>query len=232
MVKEMIYAIADLHLDHTGEKCMSVFGKSWYDYENKIFTNWNEIVKADDTVLIPGDISWGLKLENAYSDLVRIEELPGKKIILKGNHDYWWQSLKKLRSLGFKTIEFLQNNSYYIEEHNIIGARGWLSRDNPEFTEEDEVVFKRELIRLKLSLDSIKKDGDIIAILHYPPFNKDKKPNEFSEILEQYGAKICLYGHLHSEGLSGVVEGIINGIEYKCISSDYLNFKPILIKGE
>lgn len=227
----MIYGIADLHLDHTGAKCMSVFGKSWHDYENKIFNNWVELVKEDDTVLVPGDISWGLKLEDAYEDLLRLDRLPGKKIILKGNHDYWWQSLKKLKSLNLKSIEFLQNNSFVVENYNIAGTRGWCSRDSAEFNDGDEVVYKRELIRLKLSLDSIKNNYPIIVILHYPPFNRDRTLNEFGKILEEYRVNTCLYGHLHSEGLSSVVEGIINSIEYRCISSDYLSFRPIIVKG-
>ncbi len=228
----MIYGIADLHLDHTGGKCMSVFGKSWHDYENKIFDNWLALIKDADTVLIPGDISWGLKLEDALEDLIRIDRLPGKKIILKGNHDYWWQSLKKLKNLGLESIEFLQNNSYHVENYNIAGTRGWCSRDSSEFNEGDEVVYKRELIRLRLSLDSIKNNDPIIAMLHYPPFNRDRTLNEFGKILEEYKVSTCIYGHLHSEGLSAVVEGIINSIEYRCISSDYLAFKPILVKGD
>lgn len=227
----MIYGISDLHLDYTEDKSMEIFGANWYNYQNRIFENWREIVKEDDLVLIPGDISWGLKLNDALPDLEKIENLPGKKILLKGNHDYWWKSLNKLNSLDFKTIEFLQNNSFTHENYNIAGTRSWSSRDSSGFTKDDEAIFKRELIRLELSLDTIKNDLETIVILHYPPFNKQGLPNEMGEILNKYdNISTCLYGHLHSDGLASVVEGEIDGITYKCLSADYIDFVPQLIK--
>lgn len=150
----MIYAIADLHLDYTEEKSMEVFGSAWKNYQDKIFRNWNKIVGKNDTVLIPGDISWAMNIEDAYVDLKKIDKLNGKKIMLKGNHDYWWQSLKKLNDLELNTIEFLQNNSFNIEGYDICGTRGWISRDNSEFTDHDEKIFKRELQRFSSFLTS------------------------------------------------------------------------------
>ncbi|MDO5717895.1 MAG: metallophosphoesterase [Tissierellia bacterium] len=225
----MIYGISDLHLDHTGSKSMEVFGEAWKDYENRIFTNWKDMISDDDIVLIPGDISWAMKIDDVIYDLKRIDSLPGTKILLKGNHDYWWQSLKKLKSLRLESLLFLQNNSYFLGGYNIVGSRAWLARDNSSFTEEDEPIFKRELIRLKLSLDSISDEAPIIAMLHYPPFDRYKNPNEFGQLLKEYDVEKCIYGHLHSEGLSAVVEGQIDGIEYTCLSADYIDFKPVLI---
>ncbi len=137
----MIFALADLHLDITKEKDMSVFGGNWENYEEKIFSSWNKYVSKDDFVLIPGDISWAMKLEEAYLDLKRIDELNGTKLILKGNHDYWWTSLKKNDDLNLKTIYFLQNNSYIFEKTLIVGTRSWESRDTIGFTEDDEKIF-------------------------------------------------------------------------------------------
>ena len=183
----MIFAIADLHLDITKEKDMSVFGGNWDNYEEKIFGNWNKNIKEDDLVLIPGDISWAMKLEDAKLDLDRIEKLNGTKIILKGNHDFWWTSLSKLNRLDYKSIYFLQNNSYRYKDTLIVGTRGWDSRDSIGFNDQDEKIFQRELIRLEISInDAINKNKDydeIIAIMHYPPFDRKYLPNEFEEIL-------------------------------------------------
>lgn len=222
----MIYAIGDLHLDYTEEKSMEVFGKSWLNYQEKIFNNWNKIVNSDDTVLIVGDISWAMNIEDAYIDLKKIDELNGKKIMLKGNHDYWWSSLKKLNELDLKSIKFLQNNSFFEQGYEICGTRGWISRDNSEFTEHDEKIFKRELQRLKNSLDSSKTNNKKIVILHYPPLNSDKSLNEFFGICKEYQVECVLYGHLHGPGHKQIFEGIVDGIEIKCVAGDYINFLP------
>lgn len=226
----MIYGISDLHLDVTGQKSMEVFGPAWEDYENRIKENWLRRVTSEDLVLIPGDISWALKLNEAYRDLIRIDKLPGKKIFLKGNHDYWWKSLNKIKQLGLESSYFLQNNSYFYGGYNIAGSRGWMPRDAADFKEKDEAIFKRELIRLELSLKTIKNQDETILILHYPPFDREGKTNEFIDLAKDYNVKTCLYGHLHSDGLSQVREGMIDGIEYYCLSADYIGFSPVLIK--
>lgn len=227
----MIYGLADLHLDITKEKDMKVFGEVWEDYEEKIFRSWKELVKPEDLVLVPGDISWAMTLEEAKYDLDRVDALPGTKVILRGNHDYWWQSLKKIREMGFQTIHAVQNNAFEFGDYVICGTRGWNPRDSADFTEQDEKIFFREMNRLILSLkEGMKIEKEIIAMLHYPPFNRDKTPNEMTEILREFGVKTCVYGHLHSDGLKQVVEGNIDGIEYHCISADYLQFRPKLIK--
>lgn len=223
----MIYAIGDLHLDYKKEKPMDVFGTQWINHEEKIFNNWEEIVKDEDLVLLPGDISWAMKLEDGHKDLMRIDKLSGKKIISKGNHDYWWESLKKLNDLNFKSINFLQNNSFIYKKIGIAGSRGWISRDSEDFDSHDEKIFKRELNRLDLSLSSIDENvNKKIVLLHYPPFNSNSKPNEFVKLMKEYNVDICIYGHLHAEGHKYAVEGEVEGIRFHCVSSDYIDFIP------
>lgn len=221
-----IYGIADLHLDSSGEKPMDIFGVNWENHEEKIFSYWKDTIKEEDIVLIPGDISWALKIKDAFLDLKKIDELPGTKIISKGNHDYWWETKSKLSSLDLKTIHFLYNDSFIHNNVSISGTRGWISKDSDEFKKHDEKVFNRELNRLRLSLESIKDKVDKkIAMIHYPPFNSSGKPNEFVDIMKEYGVTMCLYGHLHSTGHKFVKEGKIEGIDFHCIACDYIDFK-------
>ncbi|MDD7363097.1 MAG: metallophosphoesterase [Peptoniphilus sp.] len=228
----MIWAIGDLHLDHKKEKPMSVFGKAWEDHENKIFDAWNRRVKADDHVLVVGDISWALKLEEGVEDLKRLDDLPGRKILIKGNHDYWWSSLNKLNQLGLRSIDFLHNTGIVLDDIAVCGSRGWTDIDSNGFDEKDEKIYKRELNRLQLSIDDMnaKCEGkDIrarIAMLHYPPFSSKGEPNDFADILRDAKIDYCVYGHLHSYGHKFIVEGDYGGVEYRCVSSDYVNFTP------
>ena len=205
---------------------MDVFGKAWKNHEEKIFESWRERVASDDTVLVVGDISWALKLEEGKKDLDRIDDLPGRKILIKGNHDYWWSSLNKNNSLNLKSIFFLQNNYFEFNDYFIVGTRGWdyLTEESEEYN-----IYRRELLRLDLSLKSAPKGKDKIGMLHYPPFTNEKLPNDFHYILKEHGVTKCVYGHLHGPGLVNVVEGVVDGIEYFCTSSDYLQFKPIKI---
>lgn len=206
---------------------MDIFGENWQNHEQKIIENWKASVKDDDLVLIPGDVSWALKCEGAYADLKKIEDLPGRKVISKGNHDYWWQSLNKINQLGFKTIDFLQNNSFIYNDVGIVGTRGWSPIDRILEDNHDKKIYRRELNRLKLSIDSLPyKPSKIIAMIHYPPFNTDLTPNEFVDIMKEYGVDICLYGHLHAEGHRYAIEGNIEDIEFHLVSSDYIDFKP------
>ena len=223
----LIYGIGDLHLDFSKEKPMDIFGEHWVEHENKIFNNWKKIIKEDDLVLLPGDISWALKISEAYYDLKKIDKLPGKKIITKGNHDYWWEGPKKLRELDLKTIKFIQNNYYIHENIGICGTRGWISEDMEDFDSQDEKIFNRELRRLELSLSKMTEKVDKkIVMIHYPPFNMNSKPNKFVDIMLKYNVDICIYGHLHAEGHRYAVEGNIYGIQFFCVSSDYIKFKP------
>lgn len=229
----MIYAIADLHLDITKEKDMSVFGGNWENYEEKIFSNWNKTVQKDDLVLIPGDISWAMRIDEAILDLRRIDKLNGKKIIMKGNHDYWWLTLNKLNKLNLSTIEFLQNNAFRYENKVIVGTRGWESRDSQGFNQDDEKVFLREIQRLELSIQFAIKNfnnfDEMIAIMHYPPFDKKMRPNEFEEIFKKYNIKKVIYGHIHGNQAKYMPNKIINNIRYYCVSGDFIDFNPVQI---
>ncbi|MGO1470717.1 MAG: metallophosphoesterase [Tissierella sp.] len=222
----MIYGIGDLHFDYSKQKPMDIFGDNWLDHEDQIIKSWKDKVEKEDIVLIPGDISWALKLEQAQLDLKRIDDLPGKKVFIKGNHDYWWQSLKKINDLNLKSLFFIQNNSYIYKNIGIGGTRGWNSRDSDFFTEKDEKIFRREVLRLRNSLSSIEKNVEKkIAMMHYPPFDMNLKPNEFVEVMKEFNIDLCIYGHLHSEGHKYIVEGELEGIEFHCVSSDYLKFQ-------
>ena len=230
-----IYAIADLHLSFASPKPMDIFGDNWRNHEQKIKDDWIKKVTDKDLVLLPGDFSWAIDLEETYKDFEYLNSLSGKKIMLKGNHDYWWNSLKKLNEYmeknQFKDISFLYNNSYEFEENIIVGTRGWVLNSNEE---EDKKILNRELLRLELSItDGIKKygeDKDIIVCMHYPPTNKNLlEKSEFMKIMQKYNVKKCIYGHLHGESHSEAVEGNIGKIELKLVSADYLNFKLIKI---
>lgn len=223
----MIYGIGDLHLDYSKEKPMDIFGDKWENHEEKIFENWKNIVEKDAIILLPGDISWALRLKQAYDDLKRIDILPGTKIITKGNHDYWWSGQKKMEELNLKTIKFIQNNNYIYKDIGIFGSRGWSSEDVEGFDSHDVKIFNRELHRLELSLSSTKKNlNKKIVMLHYPPFNLDLTPNGFVDLMEEYDVDICIYGHLHAEGHRFVVEGEVQTIQFHCVAGDYIDFKP------
>ena len=227
----MIFAIGDLHFDYTKEKPMNIFGDNWENHEEKIIENWKKMVKDDDLVLLPGDISWALKLDTASLDLKRIDELPGIKIISKGNHDYWWSSLNKMNNLGYKTIHFIHNNSFEYKNYSICGTRGWAARDSFEFSENDEKIYLREVQRLKNSLDSC-VNKKIIAMIHYPPFNQDLSLNEFSQMLGDYKVEKCVYGHLHGKGHKFFYEGEMEGVDYNFVASDYLDFNLKIIEED
>ena len=226
-----LYVIADLHLSETTHKPMDIFGENWEKHSAKIKENWTNMVDSTDTVLIPGDISWAMTLEEAMVDLDYIDQFPGKKILLKGNHDYWWSSVKKLNSL-YKNMFFLQNDYYMVEDTAICGSRGWTCPNNQKFTTQDKKIYERELNRLKMSLDKALKDhrGNIYVITHYPPTNDRLEPSGFTELFEYYGVKKVFYGHLHgTESFKGGLKGRFNGVEYYLTSSDYLDFSPFRV---
>ncbi len=229
----MIYGIGDLHFDHSKEKPMDVFGDNWIEHEENIIKNWKKKVGEEDLVLIPGDISWALKLEDAYYDLKKIDDLPGKKVFIKGNHDYWWQSLKKINDLNLNSLYFIQNTAYNFQGVAIAGTRGWISPDSECFTEQDRKIYNRELMRLRNSLLSMDKDAKYkIVMIHYPPFDMKLESNEFVEIMKEFEVDLCVYGHLHAEGHKFAREGKVDGIDFYCISSDYLEFELKLLYGE
>ena len=230
-----IYAIADLHLSFMHSKPMDIFGVNWENHAERIKENWISKVKDEDYVILPGDFSWEMYLKDTKMDFQYLNNLPGKKILLKGNHDYWWTTISKMNNFleenDFKNIYFLYNNSYLVEEKIIVGTRGWNILD----TQEDSKMIKRENARLELSInDGINRfgnDKEIIAFMHYPPINRSEvytiTENEFTKTLKKYNIHKCYYGHLHGSSHKEAIEGIIQGIEYKLISADYLNFNLI-----
>lgn len=229
-----LFAIADLHFGTGINKTMDIFGEKWVGHTAKTVENWRNTVSDSDTVIIAGDISWGNNLTEAKSDLDLIESLPGRKIMLMGNHDYWWQSLNKV-SGAYPNISFLQNNFFMYNDTAICGTRGWLCPNSTKFTRDDDKIYKREQIRLKLSLDAAVRAGQsqkILAVFHYPPVNDKNEKSGFTDMLEQYGTvKKAVYGHLHGiKCCDGIFDGVHNGIEYELVSADYLGFKPIMIE--
>lgn len=228
-----IYVIADLHLSFSQDKPMSIFGENWEGHSEKIKNNWISKVKPEDTVVLPGDFSWAMYLQDTYKDFEYLNSLPGKKLLLKGNHDYWWTTVTNMRNFleenKFKNIDFIYNNSYLVENKILTGTRGWNLLD----TENSSKMIKRESIRLQLAIeDGIKKYGDdkeIIVFMHYPPISNTNKKSDFLKILKQYDIKRCYSGHLHGKSHQDAVEGIVDGIEFKLISADYLNFDVIKV---
>ena len=230
-----IYVMGDLHLPFGVNKPMDVFGDGWQGYTEKIKEDWNKKVKNEDTVILAGDFSWATYLEDTYKDFEYLCALPGKKIMLKGNHDYWWTTItsmkKYLEENNFNNIDFLYNNSFLIEDKIIVGTRGWALLD----TENSRKMVKREAARLELSLKSaIEKYGEqkeIICIMHYPPVlatymkNEYTYNSEFLDVMKKYNVKRCYYGHLHGASHKDAIEGNVEGINLKLISGDYLNFK-------
>ena len=228
-----IYVIADLHLSFTQNKPMNIFGDNWTNHEEKIKQNWLEKVKPDDTVILPGDFSWATYLEDTKLDFEYLNNLPGKKILLKGNHDYWWTTLTSMRKFisdnNFENIDFLYNNSYLVEDKIIVGTRGWVLQD----TEESRKMINRENERLKLSLKSaienFGEDKEIIVFMHYPPLSSKNLLNnlhlEFYKTMKQFDVKRCYYGHLHGNSHMDAIEGEIGGIDFNLVSADYLDFK-------
>lgn len=210
---------------------MGVFGEVWEDHDKKIQRNWNAKVRAEDTVLLGGDLSWSMTLEQAMKELDFIHDLPGRKIAIKGNHDYWWSSITKLNSL-YDNIHFLQNNFFLYGETAICGSRGWICEGSEKFSTEDEKIYRREGIRLENSLKAAVKAGyhDIIVMIHYPPMNGYGHDSVFTKLVEKYSVRKVIYGHLHGAALYNVFQGKHNGVEYIMTSGDFIQFDPVLIE--
>lgn len=227
-----LYAIADLHLSLGTDKPMDIF-RGWQDYLERLENNWRALVTDSDTVVISGDISWGMKLEDCYEDFSFLNSLPGTKILLKGNHDYWWSTKKKIEEYlqinNFDTIKILFNNSFKVDGVTICGSRGWYYDSE---TDADIKVINREVGRLKLSLDSASDSKNTpILFLHYPPVYADLECEEIMETLIAYGIKECYYGHLHGVHThKNAVIGEYKGINMHLISCDYTNFTPVLVR--
>ena len=228
-----IYTIGDLHLSFETNKPMDIFGTNWEKHEEKIKQDWQEKVKENDLVILPGDFSWAMYLEETQKDFEFINKLPGQKLLLKGNHDYWWSTVtsmrKYLKENGFENIDFLYNNSYEFENQIIVGTRGWTISEETE----DMRLTKREIDRLELSIkDGISKygeDKEIIVFMHYPPVTKNYMNTDYIKIMKKYNVKRCFYGHLHAGSIQDAVEGTVQGIQFKLVSADGLDFKLLKI---
>ena len=227
----MIYTIGDLHLSLGCDKPMDIFA-SWSNYLERLEENWNGKITAEDTVVLVGDHSWALKLDDSKKDLEYIHSrLNGKKILVKGNHDLWWQTMNKLNAFvesnGFDTIRFLFNNAYSVEGITICGTRGWI-RENGE--PQDIKILSREAGRLELSLQAAAKlGGEIVAFIHYPPIYGSEENVLITEVLHKYGIKRCYYAHLHGASIRGALNGERAGITYKLVSADGIGFDPIKV---
>lgn len=232
-----IYTIGDLHLSFKKPKPMDIFGNNWKNHEEKIKQDWNSRVNESDTVILPGDFSWATYMDEAYLDFKYLNELPGKKILLKGNHDYWWTTLtsmkKYLEQNNFSSIDFLYNNAIKVENKVLVGTRGW------SFLESENSIkmINRENLRLEISIkEAIEKYGneyEVIAFFHYPPLINSlllqNKHLDFYNTLRKYNIKRCYYGHLHGKSHADAVIGEVGGINFELVSGDYLDFKLVRI---
>lgn len=226
-----VYAIADLHLP-ARQKPMDIFGEHWKDHFQRISQDWLSRVRPEDLVLLPGDLSWAMKLEEAREDLQSIGALPGTKLLLRGNHDYWWSSIGRVRRALPEGTYALQNDSLLIGGRLYAGSRGW-TLPGPELSEDDLRIYNRERMRLEMSLKHARRldaDAPITVMMHYPPLTEEAPG--FSDILEAYGVSDCVYGHLHGPAIYGAVRGLRGGVRYHQVSCDGLDFKLYTLYGD
>ncbi len=223
-----LFAIADLHLSLSVNKPMDIFGERWSNHVEKLTKNWNKTVSENDVVVIPGDISWAINFEEAKADFDYINKLNGKKIISKGNHDYWWSTLSKLNAFladnNFDTIKFLHNNHYSYEEYAICGTRGWI---NETSVSADAKVLAREAQRLEASIKSaLSENLEPIVFLHYPPVFGNESNYDILDVMYKYNIKECYYGHLHGKAHKYAICGEREGINFNLIAADFVQFTP------
>ncbi len=229
-----LYTISDLHLPLGIDKPMDIFGSKWTNYVERLGENWQKKIGRDDVVVIPGDFSWATYLEQSERDFEFLNSLNGRKILLKGNHDYWWTTLSKLRAFvserGFLSVDFMHNNFFEYDGVALCGTRGWIYPAWDNFGSDDRKIYDREVARLELSLRAAEKYGEIYVFTHYPPMSSAREENEFTDMMRKYPVTKCFYGHLHAPSHKNAVEGVLNGIEYKLVSGDYIAFDPIKIR--
>lgn len=225
-----LYAIGDLHLSLGSDKPMDIFGKTWENHAEKLRAGFSKL-NEDDLCVLCGDLSWGMDLEDALEDFLFIDSLPGKKLIVKGNHDYWWSTASKAKSFfaahGIGSIDILHNNSFQYRGISLCGTRGWFFEEE-QGTEHDKKIMLREIGRLKASLDSA-QGGPKAVFLHYPPLYLEYRCEEILGLLRKYDVKSCCYGHLHAKACRAAFRGVFSGTEFKLVSADYLNFEPVEI---
>jgi len=222
-----VYAISDLHLSGSCDKPMDIFGGEWKDYVEKIAADWRARVGEGDVVLLPGDLSWAMNLEQAKTDFEFLAELPGSKVIIRGNHDYWWNSLSKLRSALPSGIYPVQNDVLRLGNLLVCGTRGWtVPESGKTLSAEDKKIYLREVERMKLTLSAMakeRKDGDAVAVMtHYPPFNSRRESNELTELIESAKPDFAVYGHLHGKDSRADLVVSRGGVDYYLTSCDLL----------
>lgn len=226
-----IFAIGDTHLSLNSDKPMNIF-KGWDDYVERLSANWQAVVEPKDTVVVMGDVSWAMSLSEAQKDFTFLNELPGQKIILKGNHDYWWNTRRKMEDFfsenGFSTLHILHNNAFLVDGFSICGTRGWFYDDTQS---EPEKVLLREVQRLKTSIDAGRAlGGEPIVFLHYPPITLQQRCKPILDLLEQEKIERCFYAHLHGSAAYSSYRGEFQGTHFELLSGDFLKFCPKLIE--
>ena len=226
-----LYAIGDLHLSFGTDKPMDVFGRGWTGYVDKLRAGLS-VIRPEDTTVLVGDLSWGMDLAQAAPDFAFLNAIPGRKLILKGNHDYWWTTASKFYKFcaenGFENLFVLHNNCYFYEDIALCGTRGWFFEEDRQGTH-DETIFLRELGRLETSLKAA-GDAEKLCFLHYPPLYRGYRCEPILSLLKQYGVSACIYGHLHGESHRLAVTGRQEGVDFRLAAADYTDFHPILLK--
>ncbi len=234
MTPVRVLAIADLHLSSDDPKPMDVFGPAWADHPEAVFDGWRRTVRDDDVVLVPGDVSWALKLAGALPDLRDLDALPGRKVLLRGNHDYWWPSLAKLRRALPPSLQALQHDAIRIGGLVVAGTRGWICPGTPEFSEADARIHRREVERLGLSLaaaERIRRPGDrTVVMMHFPPTNPRLDPSGFTERIERFAPDAFVYGHVH--GGTPPPGYPFARTRTTFVAADALQFEPALVLDE
>ncbi len=225
-----LFAIADPHLSRADPKPMTIFGETWQGHPEAFFDGWRKVVQADDLVLVPGDLSWAMRFEDALLDLTDIASLPGRKVILRGNHDYWWPSISKLRRGLPEGMYAVQNDAIALDGVVIAGTRGWACPGSRGFTEQDDKIYRREVERLELSLRAAERlGGDYrVVMLHFPPTNPRLEPSEFTRVLRRAAPDALVFGHVHGDS-EGVLERL-DAIDVHFVAADALGFVPRLIR--
>ena len=238
-----VYCIADFHLSNQVDKPMHKFGPHWVDHDKKIAANLQAVMGEDDVLLVPGDISWAINFQEAKKDLLFIDQLPGHKYLLRGNHDYWWATMQKnyrqLAEMGIKSVDFLQNNAFRIEDKDLgglllAGTRGWIFPSAPNWKAEHQKILDRELNRLQISLreaEKLRRDGDrLIVITHYPPVNQHLHSSDFTRLMRDSGAELCLFGHIHHKPSPYHLWGkAVDGVQLYLSACDQIDFKPLRV---
>lgn len=226
----VIWGISDLHLSFSTDKPMDIFGDHWLGHAEKMAAAWDALVQPNDVVLCPGDLSWAMKLAEAGPDLDWIGARPGRKILGRGNHDYWWSAIGRVRAALPSGCVALQNDAVDLGDVVVAGSRLWAAPGGLDFKEADQKIYEREIIRLRMSLQAGRKlaaERPLIAAVHYPPFTARQEPTAYSELLEEFGVKLCVYGHLHGRrSHRTAVVGARGPVQYRLIACDYLDFSP------